>query len=89
MTNGNGNGHSKASASDVTQMLTLLGRIDERTRIQAQEAIETRRAIAELPDKFASKEEVKPLKWFFYTVIGLVISGLLTGAIALLFRAAQ
>lgn len=76
-------------SADITAVLTMLGRIDERTQIQAREAIETREAIRNLSKIFATKEEVQPMKRLYYGLIGVVFAGLVGGAIALLFQAAQ
>lgn len=82
--------HRQDSPS-TTEMLTLLGRIDERTRNQAENAIETRNAIADinkqlaaLDVKYPTRREMNLLKW----VIGILAGALAAGAIGLLIKAA-
>lgn len=64
------------------EVLTLLGRIDERTRNLAENAIETRatindiqKTIAGLDSKFGTRREMNLLKWILGIVLGLVGSG--------------
>lgn len=80
-------------ASDTTEMLTLLGRIDERTKNLAQEALETRQAVGNLNTqvgtldaKFATRRELNLMKWLLGILAALLTSGVIALVVASLNR---